>query len=128
MHFQNLGYILGFSPEQVISKTTKGPREVDLEHSYRDLYIYCDIIQQQYVGDALVPLLRIIPVEGKDGQRISKSFLRPQYVPVSPLDYRLVAVGELACLNDPESYTVGGLPSAGSTLAGRSKGRGQAKG
>ena len=46
----------------------------------------------------------------------------------SPVDYRLVVVGELACLDDPESYTVGDLPPAGSTLAGRSKGRGQTKG
>ena len=30
---------------------------VDLEHSFHDLYVYCDIIQSQYVGDALVPLL-----------------------------------------------------------------------
>ena len=45
-----------------------------------------------------------------------------------PVGYRLVVVGELACLNDPESYTVGGLPPAGSTLAGRSKDRGQTKG
>ena len=35
------------------------------------------------VGDALVPLLRIVPVEGKVGERVSKSFLRPQYLPVS---------------------------------------------
>ena len=34
----------------------------DLEHSFHDLYVYCDIIQPQYVGDALVPLLRIVPV------------------------------------------------------------------
>ena len=41
-----------------------------------------------------------------------------------PVDYRLVVVGELACLSDLESYTVGGIPPAGPTLAGRSKGRG----
>ena len=40
---------------------------------------------------------------------------------------RLVVVGELVCLNDPESYTVGGFPPAGLTLADRSKGRGQTK-
>ena len=34
-------------------------------------------------------------------------------------DYRLVVVGELVCLNNPESYTVGGVPRAGLTLADR---------
>ena len=92
LNFDNFGYMLGFSPEQVISKTTKGPREVDLEHGFHDLYIYCDIIQPQYVGDTLVPLLRIIPVEGKDGERISKSFVRPQYVPVSRKQFETIEV------------------------------------
>ena len=82
LYFGDIGYLLGFSPQEVISKTSTAEREVDLEHGFHDLYVYCDIIQPQYVGDALVPLLRIIPVEGKDGQRISKSFVRPQYVPV----------------------------------------------
>ena len=43
------------------------------------------------------------------------------------MDCRLVVVGELACLSDLESYTVGGIPPAGPTMAGRSKGRGQTK-
>ena len=44
-----------------------------------------------------------------------------------PVDYCLVVVGELACLSNLESYTIGGIPPAGPTLAGRSKGRGQTK-
>ena len=55
-------------------------------------HVYCDIIQSQYVGDALVPLLPIVPVEGKDGERISKSFIRPQYVPVSRRQFETIEV------------------------------------
>ena len=44
-----------------------------------------------------------------------------------PVDYRLVVVGELACLSDLESFTVWGIPPVGPTLAGRSKGKGQTK-
>ena len=57
--------MLGFSPNTVISITSTAERAVDLEHGFHDLYVYCDIVQSQYVGDALVPLLRIVPVEGK---------------------------------------------------------------
>ena len=90
---ENIGYMLGFqSPTQVISKTTTGEREADLEHGFHDLYIYCDIVKGQYVGDALVPLLRIVPVEGLDGQWISKSFLRPQYVAVSRKQFETIEV------------------------------------
>ena len=92
LFFGDVGYVLGFSPKEVISQTSIAEREADLDHGFHDLYVYCDIIQPQYVGDALVPLLRIVLVEGKDGQRISKSFLRPQYVPVSRKQFESIEV------------------------------------
>ena len=92
VYFSDIGQMLEFSPNKVISKTSTAEREADLEHSFHDLYVYCDIIQSQYVGDALVPLLRIVPVEGKDGQRISKSFVRPQYVHVSRKQFESIEV------------------------------------
>ena len=60
--------------------------------TFTTFFIYCDLIQSQYVGDALVPLLRIVPVEGKVGERVSKSFLRPQYLPVSRKQFETVEV------------------------------------
>ena len=90
---ENIAYILGFqSASQVISKISTGEREADLEYGFHDLYIYCDIAQAQYVGDMLVPLLRIVPVEGVDGQRVNKSFLRPQYIPVDRKAFETIEV------------------------------------
>ena len=66
VYFSDIGQMLGFLPKEVISKTSTAEREADLDHSFHDLYVYCDIIQPQYVGDALAPILRIVPVEGKD--------------------------------------------------------------
>ena len=40
----------------------------------------------------LVPLLRIVPVEGVDGQRVNKSFLRPQYIPVDRKAFEMIEV------------------------------------
>ena len=92
VYFSDIGQMLGFLPKEVISKTSTADREADLDHGFHDLYVYCDIIQPQYVGDALVPLLRIVPVEGKDRERISKSFIRPQYVPVSRKQFESIEV------------------------------------
>ena len=92
VYFSDIGQMLGFLPKEVISKNSTADREADLDHGFHDLYVYCDIIQPQYVGDALVPLLRIVPVEGKDGERISKSFIRPQYVPVSRKQFESIEV------------------------------------
>jgi len=60
--------------------------------TYYSTGLYCDIIQPQYVGDALVPLLWIVTVEGKDGQQVNKSFLHPQYVPVSRKQFQTIEV------------------------------------
>ena len=57
----DMAYMLGFTPEQVISKTTKGDRQVDLEYGFHDLFVYCDLIQSQYVGDALIPCFELFP-------------------------------------------------------------------
>ena len=65
----DMAYILGFTPEQIISKTTTGDRRVDLEYGFHDLFVYCDLIQSQYVGGTLVPLLRIFPVEEEINQQ-----------------------------------------------------------
>ena len=72
VYFSGIRLMVGFSPNTVISRTSTAQRVVDLEHGFHDLYVYCDIIQLQCVGDALVPLLRIVPAEVKDGERISK--------------------------------------------------------
>ena len=92
VYFYGFGQMLGFSPNKVISSTSTAERAVDLEYGFHDLYVYCDIIQSQYVGDALVPLLRIVPVEGKDGERIRKSFIRPHYLPVSRKQFESIEV------------------------------------
>jgi hypothetical protein len=34
------------------------------------LYVYCPLVEPRMMGDAKVPLLRIVPVEGRDGEMI----------------------------------------------------------
>ena len=94
LFFVNIGYLLGFSSEEIVSNTSTAERQVDLEYDFHDLFVYCDLIQSQYVGDALVPLLRIVPVEGKVGERVSNSFLRSQYLPVSRKQFETVEVDQ----------------------------------
>lgn len=107
VYFGDIGYTLRLSPEEIISKTFTAEREAAVEHGFHDLYVYCDIIQPQYVGDALVPLLRIVPVGGKDGQRISQSFVRQQYVPVSRKQFKSVSIKRDT--GEPVPFEFGGL-------------------
>lgn len=48
----------------------------------RALYVYCDIVSPRFVGDAYVPLLRVVGDNGHRGRNVCQSFVRPQYVPI----------------------------------------------
>ena len=92
IYFSDIGHMLRFSSNTPISSTSIAEREADLEQRFHDLYVYSDIVQAQLVGDALVPLLRIVPVQGNDGQRVSRSFERPHYLPVSRREFETIEV------------------------------------
>lgn len=74
---QRYGLSFGVSSWKKYFKGTNGERQVDLEYGSHDLSIYCDLIQQKYVGDTLVPLHGIVLEEAEVGQRVSKLFVRP---------------------------------------------------
>ena len=46
----------------------------DLKKGLNSLYVYCPLVEPRMVGDAQVPLLRIVPVEGRDGEIITRVF------------------------------------------------------
>jgi hypothetical protein len=77
-----MSIILGFGGNDTyITKTTVSPYLVDLA-AVSNIYVYCDIVEPQIVGDTSVRLLKSIPVQGKFGDVIAKTFTNIQYVPV----------------------------------------------
>ena len=80
----SIAIILGFGHSfSTINKKTVAPFVINLEGGLSSIYVYSDVIQAQIVGDSMVPLLRILSVEGKDGDIISKTFQDPPFYPVS---------------------------------------------
>lgn len=55
------------------------------------MYVYSDIVQSQIVGDSLVPLLRIINLEGKKEEVVNQRF-RPYYKTVGKLDFDTITI------------------------------------
>ena len=51
----------------------------DVKKGFNSLYVYCPLVEPRIVGDAQVPLLRIVPVEGRDGEMITRVFDPIQY-------------------------------------------------
>ena len=75
--------ILGFEPGTTINNTLLTSPYLSLTTGkVSSLYVYTDIIHSQYVGDVKVPLLRIVGVDGQHGNSVTKTFDRPQYLPV----------------------------------------------
>lgn len=56
------------------------------------MYVYSDIVKERAVGDKLVSLLRIVPIVGKEGHVIYKSFSLPHYIPLSRQQFRTVEI------------------------------------
>ena len=54
----------------------------DIKKGLNSLYVYCPLVETRMVGDAQVPLLRIVPVEGRDGEMITRMFHPIQYCPL----------------------------------------------
>ena len=90
--FGKMSLILGFGGKEVkIDKTGENPYVTDLS-TFTSIYAYCDIIQPQIVGDTSAQLLRSIPVEGKYGDIITKTFTNIQYVPVQTKSFGYVKI------------------------------------
>ena len=54
----------------------------DVTRGVNSLYVYCPLVEPRMVGDAQVPLLRIVPVEGRDAEMVPRVFDPVQYCPL----------------------------------------------
>lgn len=76
-----LAELLGFEPGEY-SGFQRSPFVADPKASFPVMYMYCDLVEPQIVGDVQAPLLKIITVDGKDGEIINARYARPFYLPV----------------------------------------------
>ena len=87
-----LSIMLGFGAQDVtLEKTTESPYVVDMS-ILLNIYMYCDIVEPQIVGDINAQLLKSIPVEGNFGDIIAKTYTNIQYVPVQTKSFEIVKV------------------------------------
>ena len=56
------------------------------------MYVYCNIAEHQLVGDSYAPLLRIVPLDGKHGDIVSRSFENVHYVSAKASHFQSVEV------------------------------------
>lgn len=79
-----LGYSKKANPELLLFDLTKSAEaEAALSTHYPAMFVYCDAMEHQVVGDTKAPLLRTVAITDKDAEVGHKVFQRPYYIPVS---------------------------------------------
>jgi hypothetical protein len=102
-----MSIILGFGGKEIkIVKTTMSPYVADL-HGLTTIFAYCNIVQPQIVGDTNAKLLRSVPVEGKMGDVVTKTFTNIQYVPVQTKSFEDIEILLRDDTGDPVSFERG---------------------
>ncbi|GFT83961.1 uncharacterized protein TNCV_680011 [Trichonephila clavipes] len=78
---EGVSELLGFEPGEIKGKV-ESHYIADPNASFPLINVYCDLVGSQIVGDIQAPLLKIVKVEGKDGEVVNSHYTRPHYVPV----------------------------------------------
>lgn len=87
---------LGFEPDRNLVKNGFGKCPANLHLGLpSQLFVYCDIIEPQMVGDVMTPLLRIIPLDPAKyiyGANKMHVFAPPHYLPVMRREFDTLEV------------------------------------
>lgn len=94
---QRLALLMGFDPKETdIKQNSKPIRPVNLQlglPSY--LYIYCDVVEPQLIGDTMAPLLQVVNIDSVDyvyGANKYVQFQSPHYIPVMKSSFESIEV------------------------------------
>ena len=79
------------SPDHV-SRTHKGDFKFGSKVALHFVYIYCDVVEHNYVGDSMVPCLRTIPINMEFMPSNVLRFENPHYLPVRNSRFSTVTV------------------------------------
>jgi hypothetical protein len=111
---EKLRYMLGFELNDFsqlavggASSLIKANYPVDLRAGLDALYVYCDLVTNQVVGHVLAPLLRVVAVEGRHDDIISKTYTTPHYLPVVKREFDTVEINIKDDRNVPVKFLYG---------------------
>jgi len=111
---KQLATILGFSETLNHCNNLKGclitgDMTCDIRGGIHGIYVYCDVLENVPVGDTLAPLLRIVDVDGHNGDTVCKSFNHPRYVPVQKKEFDSIEIDIRDDTGAPMSFENGKL-------------------
>lgn len=69
-------------------------RPADLKAGLQTLYVYCDLVEPQYIGDTRAKLLRTVGVDSKAsfGDQIVVNYENPHYIPILSTEFENIEI------------------------------------
>lgn len=99
MNGSDIGRCLGFD-EKTMLNNVRSDKETSVvsysiattENMYKSIYVYMDIIENQYVGDVKVPLLRVIPINSSYGDVSCVKYDKPHFISLNRSNIQTIEV------------------------------------
>jgi hypothetical protein len=79
--------------EKTVVQLEMKPTQAQSNENPSHIYVYCDLVEPQIVGDTMAPIIRMVNTDyskAKFGENITKSFVSLQYVPLMKLNFSTV--------------------------------------
>ena len=101
------GEALGLEPNVWLSGKGQSKYQPDINRGFHSLYIYCNIVDSQIVGDVYAPLLRTVAIKGNRGQVVNETFNQIHYVPVNTDEVSTIEINIKDDTGDDVSFQSG---------------------
>lgn len=83
----------GFKKLGVVEiKSVYAKYPVDLRAGFDSMYVYCNLVRNQVIGNYLAPLLRVVPIEGHADDIICRVYNLPHYLPMDVSEFDSVEI------------------------------------
>ena len=87
-----LFHILKIGPTLIGNAHFESSGLMDLDHKFKSLFVYTDLVQARPVGDKTVPLLRTLPPINKKQYTVHYLFEKPHYIPLARFQFDTVEI------------------------------------
>jgi len=107
---EQLKYMLGFEERDLYNWDMFKDRAkypIDMRGGVDALYVYCDLVENQIIGNVREPLLRILPVQGLYGEIIDQDFVARHYIPILKKEFSTVHISIKSDRNELIPFSFG---------------------
>ena len=95
-----------------VYENVEGHSTVGINEGFYGMYVYCDIADNQLVGDVSASLLRVVPVQTSgitQGDVVAHSFNTPHYAPVKIKNFEVIQIDIITDTGEKVSFQRGKL-------------------